>query len=162
MSNIKPVTTPLIPWEHLQSSNSEEQSTFDSLVIKYRSAIVRMNYLRMATRPSLSCAISALSQYLEAPGIQNWRIFLHAIKYMKEIQDVGLFYCHANCKGIVSYSNADWGNCKETCQSISGYLDSLNGNLVLWKEKKRPLVSISTAETEYKSVCDIVSEFQWL
>ncbi|MBW0530492.1 hypothetical protein O181_070207 [Austropuccinia psidii MF-1] len=39
---------------------------------------------------------------------------------------------------------------------------TFNGNLVLWKTRKQPSVSISTAEAEYKALCDMASELLWL
>ncbi|MBW0584363.1 hypothetical protein O181_124078 [Austropuccinia psidii MF-1] len=53
------------------------------------------------------------------------------------------------------------GNCVETRRSVTGFLATLNGNVVLWKSSKQPLVSISTAEAEYKAVCNLASEFLW-
>ncbi|MBW0536448.1 hypothetical protein O181_076163 [Austropuccinia psidii MF-1] len=106
--------------------------------------------------------MSNCKSFLEKPGILHWRSFLHVIKYLKGTQNTGLVYWRGRQNGLKAYSDADWGNCKETCRSISGYLALFNGNLVLWKTRKPPSVSISTAEAEYKAVCDLVSELLWL
>ncbi|MBW0538010.1 hypothetical protein O181_077725 [Austropuccinia psidii MF-1] len=111
MSDCKPVSTPLVPGEHLHPATPEE-----------------------------------LEKFKELGGTQN----------------TGLVYRRGNQEGLKAYSDADWGNCKETRRSISGYLTLLNGNLILWKTKKQPSVLISTGEAEYKAVCDLVSELLWL
>ncbi|MBW0469745.1 hypothetical protein O181_009460 [Austropuccinia psidii MF-1] len=43
-----------------------------------------------------------------------------------------------------------------------GFLASFTGCLVLWKTKKQPNFSLSTAEAEYKSPCNLTSELIWL
>ncbi|MBW0585037.1 hypothetical protein O181_124752 [Austropuccinia psidii MF-1] len=63
--------------------------------------------------------------------------------------------------GILAYSDADWGNCRETRCSVTGYLSTFNGCLVLWKTRKQPCLPISTAEAEYRPLCDLISELLW-
>ncbi|MBW0485591.1 hypothetical protein O181_025306 [Austropuccinia psidii MF-1] len=113
-----------------------------------------------STRP-LSFAVSCLSQYLEKPGIQHWKAFLHVLKYLRGRQDVGLCYMQNKKSGLVSSSDADWGNCRETQRSTSGFLAQMHGCLIFWKTRKQPSVSISTAEAEYKSLCNLTSELLW-
>ncbi|MBW0567377.1 hypothetical protein O181_107092 [Austropuccinia psidii MF-1] len=82
MQDCKPVSTPLVPNEHLGPATEEERIAFESLQIHFRSAFRTINYLSTATWPDLSLAVSSLSQYLENPGIQHWRAFLHVLKYL--------------------------------------------------------------------------------
>ncbi|MBW0565721.1 hypothetical protein O181_105436, partial [Austropuccinia psidii MF-1] len=140
----------------------DQQHYTKSPIELYRSAIGSINYLSTATRPDLSFAVSSLSQFLDRPGIKHWQGFLHVLRYLNGTQDLGLTYGgEAQC-GISAYSNADWGNCQATRQSITGYLSCFNQCLVIWKTRKQPTVSLSTAEAEYKSVCDLTSELLWL
>ncbi|MBW0536559.1 hypothetical protein O181_076274 [Austropuccinia psidii MF-1] len=161
MQDCKPVSTPLVPNEHLGPATEEERTAFESLQINFRSAVGSINYLSTATRPDLSFAVSSLSQYLEKPGIQHWRAFLHVLKYLRGTQEIGLWYSREGETGLIAYSDADWGNCRETRRSTSGFLAQLHGCLVFWKTRKQPSVSISTAEAEYKSLCDLTSELLW-
>ncbi|MBW0465595.1 hypothetical protein O181_005310 [Austropuccinia psidii MF-1] len=62
---------------------------------------------------------------------------------------------------LLDLYDADWGNCRLTQRSTSGYLAQLHGCLICWKTRKQPLVSISTAEAEYKLLCDLTSELLW-
>ncbi|MBW0502369.1 hypothetical protein O181_042084 [Austropuccinia psidii MF-1] len=135
MSDCRPVATPLVPNHHLSLASEEELSLFNSLGISYRSAIGSINYLSTATRPDLSYAVSSLSQFLERPGINHWKAFLHVLRYLKGTQDLSLTYRRNDSSGIVAYSDADWGNCPDT-------------------RRKQPTVSLSTSEAEYKSLCD--------
>ncbi|MBW0535083.1 hypothetical protein O181_074798 [Austropuccinia psidii MF-1] len=162
MSNCKPVSTPLIPNDHLEESSESEAQEFQALNVNYRSAIGCINYLSTATRPDLSFSVSALSQFLEKPGIRHVKAFLHVLKYLKGTQDISISYPKGINVGIIAYTDADWGNCKTTRRSITGFLATMGGGLVLWKTRKQPTVSLSTAEAEYKALCDLTSELMWL
>ncbi|MBW0552244.1 hypothetical protein O181_091959 [Austropuccinia psidii MF-1] len=61
-----------------------------------------------------------------------------------------------------SYSDADWGNFPQTRRSITGFVITFNGCLVVWKTRKQPTVSLSTAEAEYKALTDLTTELLWL
>ncbi|MBW0589642.1 hypothetical protein O181_129357, partial [Austropuccinia psidii MF-1] len=162
MNQCKTVTTPLIPNTHLTPATEVELEEFNNLKVNFRSAIGSLNYLSTATLPDLSFAVSTLSQYLEKPGIKHWSAFLHVLKYLKGSQELGFLYKRSKHNGIEAYSDADWGNCRATRRSVTGYLAKFNDCTVLWKSRKQPTVSISTAEAKYKALCDLMSELLWL
>ncbi|MBW0484985.1 hypothetical protein O181_024700 [Austropuccinia psidii MF-1] len=161
MSNCKPVVTPLTPNEYLSPATSDEIQAFKKLNTNYRSAIGSINYLSTETRPDLSFAVSTLSQYLESPGLRHWQAFLHVLKYLNGSQNKGLYYPGQQTNGVTAFSNANWGNCRVTRHSTTGYLACFHRCLIFWKTCKQPSVSISTAEAEYKSLCDFTSEIMW-
>ncbi|MBW0483988.1 hypothetical protein O181_023703 [Austropuccinia psidii MF-1] len=162
LSECKPVSTPLLPNTHMSVAIKDKAEKFKLLGVNYRSAIGSINYLSTATRPDLSHSVSFLSQFLENPGIQHWNSFLHILRYLKGMQDLGLVYSADQAQGIMSYSDADWGNCQQTRHSVTGYLATFDGSLDLCKTRKQPTFSLSTAEAEYKSVWDLASELLWL
>ncbi|MBW0510892.1 hypothetical protein O181_050607 [Austropuccinia psidii MF-1] len=131
LSECKPVSTPLLPNTHMSVATKEEVEKFKLLAVNYQSAIGSINYLSTATRPDLSHSVSCLSQFLENPGIQHWNGFLHVLRYLKGTQDLGLVYWTRHDWGITSYSNADWGNCRQTRRSVTGYLATFDGSLIL-------------------------------
>ncbi|MBW0560427.1 hypothetical protein O181_100142, partial [Austropuccinia psidii MF-1] len=132
MINCNSVSTPLVPNEHLSSASISESTDFGRLKVNFRSAVGSINYLSTATRPDLSFA------------------------------DLGLTYPRGINVGILAYSNADWGNCRVSRRSVTGFLATVGGSLVLWKTRKQPSVLLSTAEAEYKALCDLTSELLWL
>ncbi|MBW0498794.1 hypothetical protein O181_038509 [Austropuccinia psidii MF-1] len=161
MQNCKTVDTPLVPNDHLTPATDDERKAFENMGINFRSAVGSINYLSTATRPDLSHAVSSLSQYLEKPGTLHWKAFLHVLKYLRGTQELGLHYNRKGNPGLIAYTDADWGNCHLTRRSTSGYLAQLHSCLILWKTRKQPSVSISTAEAEYKSLCDLTSGLLW-
>ncbi|MBW0502783.1 hypothetical protein O181_042498 [Austropuccinia psidii MF-1] len=130
----------------------QEVQEFENLKIKYTSVIGSINILSKATRPDLLFSVSDLSQYLEKPVIKHWKAFNHVLKYLKVTQETGLHYFRSNKKGFKAFSDADWGNSRISRRSVTQYLACLHNNLVIWKTKKQPSVSISTAEAEYKAL----------
>ncbi|MBW0536663.1 hypothetical protein O181_076378 [Austropuccinia psidii MF-1] len=162
LSESKSVSTPLLPNVHLSPETEEEISKFNLLGISYRSAISSINYLSTAKRPDLAHSVSSLLQFLENPGIQHWNGFLQVLRYLKGTQSIGLVYSKSKEQGIEAYSDADWGNCQLTRRSVTGYLATFDGSLVLWKTRKQSTVSLSTAEAKYKALYDLTSELLWL
>ncbi|MBW0581525.1 hypothetical protein O181_121240 [Austropuccinia psidii MF-1] len=146
MSDCKPVSTPLLPNEHLSPAMEDELSTFDGL---------GFSYLSSATCLNLSFAVSSLSRFLKCPGLLQWKAFLHFLWYLRGTPNLGLIYSRQGLNGVISYSHADWGNCQTARRSTTGYLVLFNGCITVWKTRKQPLVSLSTAEAEYKSLCDL-------
>ncbi|MBW0491829.1 hypothetical protein O181_031544 [Austropuccinia psidii MF-1] len=161
MDKCKPVSTPLPPQAHMGPASEDEMAIFKQLKVSYHSAIGSINYLSTATWPNLSYAVSSLYQFLEDPGINHWNNFLHVLQYLNGSQDIGLVYSWGFKEEVRAYSDRDWGNCQETCQSVTGFLVTFKGNLVTWKTRKQPTVSISKAEAEYKALCDLTLEIVW-
>ncbi|MBW0491917.1 hypothetical protein O181_031632 [Austropuccinia psidii MF-1] len=161
MSNCRPVATPHVPNEHLESPTQAEVDELNKLDINYRSSIRSLSYISTATRPDISYAISALSQFLEKPRIRQWKAFLHVLRYLNGTADLCVTYQKNMNESAVAYSDADWGNCRVTRRSVSGHLILLNNELVIWKTKKQPTVSLSSAEAEYKALCNLASEILW-
>ncbi|MBW0582204.1 hypothetical protein O181_121919 [Austropuccinia psidii MF-1] len=161
MSDCRPVATPLVPNENLDSPTQSEVDEFNKLKINYRSSIGSLSYISTATRPDISYSISALLQFLERPGIKQWKAFLHVLRYLKGTTDVCITYQKNKEEDAIAYSDANWGNCRVMQRSVSGHLILLNQGLVIWKTKKKSTVSLSSAEAEYKALCKLASEILW-
>ncbi|MBW0465071.1 hypothetical protein O181_004786 [Austropuccinia psidii MF-1] len=91
----------------------------------------------------------------------NYHSAIRSLNYLSTETRPNLSFA-SHQPGIRAYSDADWGNCRETRRSVTGYLTIFNGCLVLWKTRKQPTISLSTSEAEYKSLCDLTSELLWL
>ncbi|MBW0478652.1 hypothetical protein O181_018367 [Austropuccinia psidii MF-1] len=140
MSECRLVATPMVPHSHLEESSLEE----------------------CTTRPDISFAVSSLSQFLEKPGMEHWNAFLHVLRYLKGTTYLGLLYALNKDSGFCAYSDADWGNCKHTRHSFTGFILSFNNCLIIWKTHKQPMVSLSTTKAEYKALTDLCTKVLWL
>ncbi|MBW0461706.1 hypothetical protein O181_001421 [Austropuccinia psidii MF-1] len=104
-----------------------------------------------------------LEVWEEVPIKKDFKLaFLHVLKYLKGTHHLGSVYRKNVLKSPIAYSDADWGNCRITRRSTTGYLILFSGNLVIWKTRKQPTVSLSSAEAEYKALTNLISKLLWL
>ncbi|GJU51469.1 retrovirus-related pol polyprotein from transposon TNT 1-94 [Tanacetum coccineum] len=72
---------------------------------------------------------------------------------------------HATCDSgfeLIGFSNADYAGYKDTFKSTSGGAQFLGEILVSWSSKKQDCTSLSTAESEYVSLCACCAQVLWM
>ena len=63
---------------------------------------------------------------------------------------------------LEALSESDFANDKDTRYSVYGYIIYFCGVLVAWKSKGMKSVVLSTTETEYVAVSEVVKEIKFL
>nr|GFB00943.1 putative copia-type protein [Tanacetum cinerariifolium] len=58
--------------------------------------------------------------------------------------------------------DADWAGDKGNRRSTSGYFSLVGGNLVTWRSKKQKVVSLSSAEAEFRGISKGLAEALWI
>ncbi|KAI7951517.1 hypothetical protein MJO28_007201 [Puccinia striiformis f. sp. tritici] len=164
LQHLYPSSTPMKPGGHLvQASRAERLAHLES-GNNYRSLVGALNYLSVTTQPDITFAVSSLSQFLNSPGTAHWEAGVQVFWYLKGTRDIGLKFMKLSTEvdSLVGYADTDWASCPESRRSVSGNLVLLNGNVISWKSKKQPTLSLLSTEAEYKSVGDITKEVMWI
>jgi hypothetical protein len=130
----------------------------------FRALVGALNYLSMTTRPDITFAVSSLSQFLNAPRTNHWEAGIQVLKYLKGTKEIGLKLSKGPNEqdSLIGYADANWTSCPKSRRSVSGNLLLLNGNVISWKSKKQPTLSLSSTEAEYKSIGNITKEIMWI
>ncbi|GAA0150906.1 hypothetical protein LIER_09742 [Lithospermum erythrorhizon] len=63
---------------------------------------------------------------------------------------------------IWCFSDSDWARSKIDRRFTTGYCVFVGGNLVSWKSKKHNVISLSSAETEYRAMVKSTCEIMWI
>ena len=127
----------------------------------YRSIVGSLQYV-LLTRPDLAFTVNKLSQFLSAPTILHWQACKRVLRYLQSTADYGLQFFSSGSLTLTAYSDADWGADPDDRRSVGGYCVFLGSNLISWSSKKQPIVSRSSAESEYRALAMATSEVLWI
>ncbi|KAA0040884.1 Beta-galactosidase [Cucumis melo var. makuwa] len=103
--------------------NSDDQVPVDKE--QYQRLVGKLIYLSH-TRPDIYFAVSAVSQFMQAPYEEQMEVVKRILRYLKTAPGKG--------------------------KSTSGYCTFVWGNLVTWRSKKQNVVARSNAEVEYRAM----------
>ena len=96
------------------------------------------------------------------PHESHWNAAKAVLKYLKGTLDYGIKYTDASNVELTSYLDFDWAGNKDDQRSTTGYAFSIGSGVVSWSSKKKPTVSLSSTEVEYKALCAATCEAVWL
>ena len=115
----------------------------------YRSILRSVMWGQLATCPDLSFSVSLLARFQANPRIDHWNALIHVIGYIKNTLYYGLTYSHDSDLSPSTFVDADYGGCRDTRWSTSGYIFTMAGGAVTWSSKQQTTVALSTVEVEY-------------
>uniref|UniRef100_A0A3Q7HAS0 Reverse transcriptase Ty1/copia-type domain-containing protein n=1 Tax=Solanum lycopersicum TaxID=4081 RepID=A0A3Q7HAS0_SOLLC len=155
-------------WTPLEVNAKLTTLEFDSLVqreddnmledkTKYQRLIGKMLYLTL-TRPDISYAVQTLSQFLQQPKQSHWDAAVRVMKYIKREPALGILLSNKVSNLLTVFCDLDWASCPNARRSVSSFVIKHGNSLVSWKSKKQTVVSRSSAEAEYRSMANVVSE----
>ncbi|KAG7536916.1 GAG-pre-integrase domain [Arabidopsis suecica] len=156
----KPAKTPLEDDYKARRKGEHENKPFEDPT-KYRRLVGKLIYLTI-TRPDICFAVNVVSQQMQAPTQHHWNMVNRILKYLKGAPGQGIWMgCNKNTE-IVGYCDADYAGDKNDRRSTTGYCTFIGGNLVTWRSKKQKVVSLSSAEAEYRAMRKLTTELMWL
>ncbi|CAM8949458.1 unnamed protein product [Rhodiola kirilowii] len=157
LTDCKPVKTPM----ELKHKLSLSQAPLLDDPLPYRILVGKLIYLTI-TRPDLAYTVHILSQFMHKPTADHLQAVHRVLRYIKGAPAQGLLFPAMSDLTINAYCDADWASCPITRKSITGYCITLGPCAVSWKTKKQPVISRSSAESEYRSMAATCCELTWL
>ncbi|CAM8951298.1 unnamed protein product [Rhodiola kirilowii] len=127
----------------------------------YRKLVGKLIYLTI-TRPDMSYTVHVLSQFMQKPTTDHLQAVQRVLRYLKGAPAQGLFFSANSDLVLHAFCDADWASCPLTRKSVTGYCITLGSCAVSWKTKKQPVISRSSAESEYRSMVATCCELTWL
>jgi hypothetical protein len=177
MKDCEPVSTPMVLGRLLPAADAKdtpttgEQATRAPLdeagMKRYQSAVGALMYASQATRPDITYAVSALSQFSSKPSEQHWQAVKRVLRYLRGTTHYGLTY-----RGLASpsepasltlhgYCDSDWAEDPVDRRSVTGYAFLLSGAPISWASRKQPTTAHSSTEAEYMAASDAAKEAVW-
>ncbi|XP_021995714.1 uncharacterized mitochondrial protein AtMg00810-like [Helianthus annuus] len=160
LSGCKPVSCPIEPNYSVSNLCKKEASNFVDIG-KYQKLVGKLIYLSH-TRPDIAYTVHYLSQYMHKPTAAHSQIAFKLLRYLKNAPGAGLMFKQSEKFELSAYADSDWAKCVDSRKSVTGFGIFLGNSLISWKSKKQSVVSRSSAEAEYRSMCAALCEIMWL
>ena len=127
----------------------------------YRGLVGALLYT-LGSRPDVAAAVRKCSQFMAEGADSHWQAAKQILRYLKGTSTKGVVYTKEEKFTLKAYCDSDWATDVDDRKSITGYVIYAQGGAIVWKSKKQPTTARSSAEAEYVSLADTVSELLWV
>ena len=128
---------------------------------RYRRLIGHLIYL-LATRPDLAYSVHILYQFMQKSREEHWLSAVKVIRYLKGTIGQWVLFRANTTFHQTGWYDADWGACKVTRRSLTGWIIHFGTSPICWKTKKQNDVSLSSTEAEFRAMKAITKELIWI
>lgn len=158
MDECKSVDAPILV---SPSKDSSEEEKLDD-EIPYREAVGSLMYAAVTTRVDIAYAVGKVSRKVSEPTEADWRAVKRIFRYLKGRENYGLTYSNKSNQRLIVYCDADFAGDEESRRSTTGSVFIYGGAPIHWKSQRQTLITLSSTEAEYVSMCSTVKETVWL
>ena len=157
MIDFKPAETPIVAHHGLQMIKGGK------LVDRgqYQGIVEKLIYFAH-TRPDIAYAFGIVSRFMHQPHTHHMRAVMRILRYLKGTSSKGIFYRKNGHLDLLAYTDANWAADRDDRKSTSRYFTLVGGNLITWKSKKQKVVSLSSAEAEFRGIAKGITEIIWI
>ena len=113
------------------------------------------------TRPDIALVVGMVERFLENPKENHMMVIKIIMRYLKGIEDYGLWYKKGGNLDLKVFTDVDWAGSVDDRKSTSGGVFFLGKRLVSWTSKKKNCISQSTIEAKYVVVVVNCSKIVW-
>ena len=99
------------------------------------------------TVPEIKFAVGQLCRHMQNPSVDHINDVKKVARYLVGNLDRGLTFT-GNRLDVNAQSDSDWGACKHTRRSCTGYVVFIGESLVIAKSQMQKLVALSSMEAE--------------
>jgi len=131
--------------------------------IKYRNLIGELLYISSGTRPDIAYSVNYLSRFKNCFDKTHYKYAMRILKYLIDTKDVKLRYK----KNLIfdktdCFVDSDFAGHNVNQKPRSGYVITLNGNVIFWKSQKQNVITKSSTFAEYVAISEAVTKIQFL
>ncbi len=165
METANAVKSPLSRTANLLSALENEEIFNHHEHKKYRLMIGILLYLVVCKKPDISVLVAVLERQFHSPISRHLALFNRIMRYVAGTVGVSLLYprtCSALPQLLVVSVDADWGECKETRKSTSGFVIAINGTPIVRRTRKQPIITTESAESEYVALFNCAKHVCWM
>ncbi|KAG3126104.1 hypothetical protein PI126_g22469 [Phytophthora idaei] len=132
--------------------------------LPYRELVGALQYLVNASRPDIAHATRRLGKFLATYDHTHYAQTKRVLRYLKATCDYGLVMDvpDGTAANVRCYSDADYANDSVDRRSISGYVNTLDGNVMSYASRKQEINALSTCEAEYVAMSEATKDVVWL
>ncbi|XP_073137667.1 secreted RxLR effector protein 161-like [Henckelia pumila] len=116
----------------------------------------------MTSRPDIMFSVGLCARFQSDPKQSHYIAAKRILKYLKETQNVGLWYPKDSSFNLIGYSDADYADCRIDRKSTSGTCQFLGDRLISWFSKKQTSIATSTTESEYLAAGSCCAQLLWI
>lgn len=129
----------------------------------YQQAIGSIMYAMTGTRPDLASAVSNVSRFANAPGVQHYQAVETILRYLRGTSDLQLVLgTGGNDTTLHGFCDATWASDSDTRKSTTGYIFFLGNSPISWCSQRQHTVALSATEAEYMAISAAARECVWL
>ena len=114
------------------------------------------------TRPDIAYIVGVLSQFMHAPRVSHMHAAHRVLRFLKGTVGRRLLFRRHSTLNLEVYTKADYAGSIVDRRLTFGYCTFLGGNLITWCSKKQKVVSLSSAEAEFRALAQGLCEALWI
>ena len=118
-------------------------------------------YVMLCTRPDVAYALGIVSKFQTDLREDHWKAVKNILKYLRRTRDIFLIYGGSDLK-LKDYTDSSFKYDPNDSKSISGYVFTLYGGAVSWKNFKQQTIAGSITEAEYIAASEAAKEASWM